>query len=95
MITPIASEEMDSVRMSSGAMTAFETRKNWLAMNAAQSTASIRAATRDRAEESKQGSLPVPALPRAGLSRRGHRVASRQPPPRSISRAATYSKSMG
>ena len=50
VITPIASDEMERVRMSSGAITAFETRKNWLATNPAQSTASMRAAMRERAE---------------------------------------------
>ena len=41
VITPIVCAEMESVRMSSGAMTAFDTRKNWLAMKPAQSTASM------------------------------------------------------
>ena len=47
VITPIASDEMARVRISSGAMTALETRKNWLATNPAQSTASMRVAIHD------------------------------------------------
>ena len=59
VIAPIASEEMARVRISSGAMTALETRKNWLATNPAQSTARMRAATRECPAGVGAGVMPV------------------------------------